>query len=374
MMATDRDYYEILGVSREASLEEIKKAYKRLARKYHPDMNRDNKKEAEKKFKELSEAYEVLMDTEKRARYDRFGKEGVQFEGGRFTWKDFTHQSDIEDIFADFFGNFGESSFFSQIFGTGRRTTGRKRTYYPRGENLRVRLTLTLKEAAEGTTKKIKVRLLEKCDHCGGRGGETTTCPTCNGRGEFQSVQSGLFGQFVSVSTCPTCRGTGEIIKNACQYCHGEGRTRKAKQLSVHIPAGVDTGNFITLQGEGNVGRRGGMRGDIIIEISIKEDSRFRREGNNLKVQIPISYKTAIRGGKVTVPTLDGKVKLTIPPHTKSGKIFALRGKGMGSLYGRSKGDILIEVHIWTPDKVSRKGHQLLEELDKELGPPPKIK
>lgn len=374
-MTTDRDYYDILGVSRESTQEEIKKAYRRLARKHHPDVNKDNKKEAEKKFKEISEAYEVLMDPDKRTRYDRFGKEGVQFENGQFTWRDFTHQSDIEDILRDFFGDFGESDFFSSIFGGGWRSTRRdRRTYRPRGENLRVRLNLTLKEAAVGTTKKIKVRLLEKCEHCGGKGGETGKCSSCNGKGEIQSVRSGIFGQFVSVSTCPTCRGTGEVLNKACSYCHGEGRIKKEKQISVQIPAGVDTGNYITLRGEGNVGRRGGPKGDLIVEIYIREDSRFTREGDNLRMKVPISYKTAIEGGKIKVPTLDGRVKLTIPPGTKSGRVFLLKGKGMGSLYGGRKGDILVETYIWTPKKVSKKARQLIEELDNELGSPPEIK
>ncbi len=372
MMATDRDYYEILGVSREATQEEIKKSYRRLARKHHPDVSKENKKEAEKKFKEVSEAYEVLMDPEKRARYDRFGKEGVQFEGEHFTWGDFTHQADIEDIFRDFFGDFGESDFLSRIFGGVSRREAR--TYSHRGENLRVRLNLTLKEAAEGVTKKIKVRLLEKCDHCQGKGGKTTTCPSCNGRGEVKSVRSSLFGQFVSVSTCPTCRGTGKIVKEACPFCHGEGRIRTEKQMSVQIPAGVDTGNYITIRGEGNVGRRGGVKGDIIVEIRIKEDSRFRREGNNLIIRAPISYKTAIEGGKIKIPSLDGRLKLTIPPGTKSGRIFLLKGKGMGSLYGGRRGDILVETYIWTPDKVSKRARQLLKELDDEFGSPPEIK
>jgi molecular chaperone DnaJ len=374
-MATDRDYYDVLGISKNATQEEIKKAYRRLARKYHPDVNKDNKKEAEQKFKEISEAYEVLMDPDKRARYDRFGKEGVQFESGQFTWRDFTHQADIEDIFRDFFGDFGGSDLFSNIFGGGSRNTRRaRRTYSPRGENLRARINLTLKEAAEGTTKKIKLRLLEKCENCGGKGGETGTCPSCNGKGEIQNVRSGIFGQFVSVSTCPTCRGTGEVVTNPCSYCHGEGRIKKEKQISVKIPAGVDTGNYITLRGEGNVGRRGGPKGDIIVEIFVKEDNRFTREGDNLRIRIPISYKTAIQGGKTKVPTLDGRVKLTIPPGTKSGRIFLLKGKGMGSLYSNKRGDLLVETYIWTPDKVSKKARKLINELDKELGSPPEIK
>ncbi len=362
-----------MGVSRDATKEEIKKSYKKLARKYHPDMNKDNKEEAERKFKKISEAYEILADPDKRARYDRFGKEGVYFEGGQFSWEDFTHQADLEDIFKDFFGGFGGGDFFSQIFGQGTRARTGPRAQYSVGEDLRIPLNITLKEAAEGTTKRIKVRLFEKCRHCDGKGGVTTTCSMCNGTGEVRTAHSGIFGQMVSVSTCPACRGTGEVIRDTCPYCYGEGRVKKEKQLSVRIPPGVESDNYITLRGEGNVGRRRGMRGNIIIQIKVKEDSRFIREGNNLRIKIPVSYKTAIEGGEVKIPTLDGRVKITIPPHTNSGKVFVLRGKGMGSLYGRGKGNLLAEVYIWTPKKVSRKAQGLLEELDKELGSSPEL-
>lgn len=373
-MPSDKDYYDILGVSRDATEEEIKKAYKKKARKYHPDMNKGNEEEAEKKFKEISEAYEVLMDPEKRARYDRFGKEGVKFESGGFTWDDFSHKADLEDIFEEFFGGFGRRDIFSDLFGEGRGRTRSRRTKAPRGENLRVKVDLSLEEVAEGTTKKIKVRRLEKCEECGGEGGETETCPTCQGRGEVQSRQSGLFGQFISVSECPTCRGTGKRIKNPCSYCHGEGRIRKEKQITVNIPAGVETGNFMTLRGEGNVGRRGGPRGDIVIEINVKENKNFTREKSNIRIRVPISYRMAIEGGKVKVPTLNGKVKLTVPPKTESGKVFKLKGKGLGRLRGRGKGDELVEVYIWTPDRVSRKAKKLLAELDEELEEPPEVK
>ncbi len=374
MMATDRDYYDILGVSKDATEEEIKKAYKRLARKNHPDVSKDNKKEAEKKFKEISEAYEVLMDSEKRARYDRFGKEGVQFEGGNFTWSDFTHQADIEDIFRDLFGGFGESDLFSRIFGTEttRRRRGTRRVAV--GENARIRLNLSLKEAAEGVEKKIKVRLFEKCEHCGSKGGKITTCQQCKGTGEIRNIQRSIFGQFVSISTCPRCGGEGKVITEPCRYCHGEGRIKKEKQISVHIPAGVETGNYMTLRGTGNVGKRGGIKGDIIVDISVKEDKRFTREGNNIRLRVPISYKTATMGGKIEVPTLDGKVRLTIPPHTQSGKVFIIKEKGIGSLHGGRRSDELVEVYIWAPRRLSKKAQKLLEELDKELKSPPEIK
>ncbi len=374
-----KDYYEVLGVDKNASTEEIKKAYKKLARKHHPDVNKENQKEAEKKFKEISEAYEVLADPEKRSRYDRYGKEGVHFEGGNFTWQDFTHQDDLRDIFGDLFENLGFGTrrggggIFGDIFGQTTRRRGTKKVQKPSGENVRIPLEISLKEASEGTTKKIKIRLFEKCGKCNGKGGTTTTCSRCNGNGEVQVSRSSFFGQMISVSTCPVCRGTGEVVKDACSDCHGEGRVKKEKQISVKIPAGVETGNYIPLRGEGNVGIRGGPKGDLIVEIRVKSDSKFKREGSNLRLRVPISYKTAIEGGKVTIPTLDGKVKLTIPAGTKSGRIFILKGQGMGYLYRSGKGDLLAEVYIWTPEKVSKKAKDLIKELDKELGKPPKL-
>jgi molecular chaperone DnaJ len=374
-MPKDNDYYETLGVKKDASTEEIKKAYKRLARKHHPDVNKDNQKEAEKKFKEISEAYEVLADPQKRANYDRFGKEGVHFEGGHFTWQDFTHQDDLRDIFGDIFENFGfgGGSIFGDLFGQTARTGRSRRVHKPSGEDVRIPLEITLKEAAEGTTKKIKIRLFEKCGRCDGRGGTTTTCSRCNGNGEVQVSRSSFFGQMVTVSTCPVCRGLGEVVKDACSDCHGEGRVKKEKQISVRIPAGVETGNYIPLRGEGNVGIRGGPKGGIIVQINVKEDPKFERDGSDLRIKVPISYKTAIEGGKVSIPTLNGRVNLIIPSRTRSGKIFALKGQGMGNLYGMGKGDLLAEVYIWTPEKISKKAKGLLDELDKELGKPPKV-
>jgi molecular chaperone DnaJ len=375
-MPKNNDYYETLGVSKSATTQEIKRAFKKLARKYHPDVNKDNPKEAEKKFKEISEAYEVLADPEKRSNYDRFGKEGVHFQGRNFTWQDFTHQDDLRDIFGDIFENFGfggSGGIFGDLFGQTTRTRGSRRVYKPSGEGVRIPLEISLKEASEGTGKKIKIRLFEKCGKCNGKGGTTTTCSRCNGNGEVQVTRQSFFGQMVSVSTCPVCRGMGEVVKDACSDCHGEGRIKKEKQISVRIPAGVETGNYIPLRGEGNTGIRGGPKGNIIVEIRVKADSRFKREGSNLKIKVPISYQMAIEGGKVTIPTLNGKVKLTIPAGTKSGRIFVLKNQGMGNLYGMGKGDLLAEVHIWTPDKVSKKAKDLLKELDKELGKPPKL-
>jgi len=372
-MPKNNDYYETLGISKDASTQEVKKAFKKLARKHHPDVNKDDPKKAEKKFKKISEAYEVLADPEKRSRYDRFGKEGVHFQGQNFTWQDFTHQDDLRDVFGDIFEGFGlgGSGLFGNLFGqTGGRRSRRVRK--SPGEDVRIPLEISLKEASEGTTKKIKIRLFEKCGKCDGKGGTTTTCSRCNGNGEVQVTRSSFFGQMVSVSTCPVCKGVGEVVKNACSDCHGEGRIKKEKQISVKIPPGVETGNYIPLRGEGNTGLRGGPKGGIIVEIKVKADPKLQREGSNLRIRVPISYKTAIEGGKVTIPTLNGRAKLTIPAGTKSGKIFVLKGQGMGILYGIGKGDLLAEAYIWTPDKISKKAKDLLKELDKELGNPPK--
>jgi len=374
-MPKNNDYYETLGVSKDASTQEIKKAYKKLARKHHPDMNKGDTKEAEKKFKKISEAYEVLADPEKRSNYDRFGKEGVHFQGGNFTWQDFSHQDDLRDIFGDIFEGFGMGGggVFGNLFGQGGTGSRRRRAHKAPGEDVRIPLEISLKEASEGTTKKIKIRLFEQCKKCGGKGGTTQTCTRCNGNGEVQITRSSFFGQMVSVSTCPVCKGTGEVVKDACSDCHGEGRIKKEKQISVRIPAGVETGNYIPLRGEGNTGLRGGPKGNIIVEIRVKVDSKFKREGNNLRLKVPISYQMAIEGGKITIPTLNGKVKLTIPAGTKSGRIFILKGQGMGYLYGTGKGDLFAEAYIWTPDKISKKAKKLLGDLDKEIGNPPKL-
>ena len=306
-MASKRDYYEILGVPRNASPEEIKKAYRRLAKKYHPDLNPDNKEEATEKFKEISEAYEVLMDPEKRALYDRYGHEGLSgaFKQGNFTWEDFTHFSDLEDIFGDLFGG---GSLFDFFFGTRRRGERREYRRRPQGEpggNIKVVVPLTLKEIAEGVTKEIKLRKYVVCPHCNGTGGKTETCPTCGGTGQIRRTQRHIFGEFVSVSTCPTCRGSGEIVKEPCKYCHGEGRIKKEKKIKVKIPPGVSKGNYITLRGEGHAGRRGGPPGDIIVLIDEKKDNTFIRDGFNIILNLPISFKTAVLGGDVEIPTLN---------------------------------------------------------------------
>uniref|UniRef100_A0A7C4YF96 Chaperone protein DnaJ n=1 Tax=candidate division WOR-3 bacterium TaxID=2052148 RepID=A0A7C4YF96_UNCW3 len=352
-----KDYYEILGVPRNATQEEIKAAYRRLAKKYHPDMNPDNKEEATEKFKEISEAYEVLMDPEKRALYDKYGHDGLSgaFKSGNFTWEDFSHFSDIEDIFSDFFGG----SIFD-IFG---ERTRRTRKGEP-GGNIKVVIPLTLKEIATGTEKEIKLKKFVKCDVCNGTGGKLEICPNCNGKGEIRRRERSFFGEFISRTTCPTCRGTGEIIKEPCKVCHGEGRIKEERKIKIKIPSGVSAGNYITLRGEGHYGRRGGTPGDIIVLFEEKEDDTFKRDGLDIKSKVFISFKTATLGGEIEIPTLNGKKKIQIQPGIQSGSLLRFRGEGIRNVEGSKTGDLIIEIQVYVPKKISPKARKIIEELD----------
>lgn len=371
-----RDYYEILGISKGASNEEIKAAYRKLAKKYHPDLNRDNPKAAEENFKEISEAYEVLMDSEKRSRYDQFGHEGVSNAFGKqgFTWQNFTRAQDISDIFGDLGGLFGGSSVFDMFFGGGGRRT---RTAVRRGSDIRVKVELTLTEISKGARKKIRLKRYEGCSSCGRtgakQGSSPATCSTCGGTGQVRRVSNSVFGQVVNVMPCSHCGGDGKIITDPCSDCNGEGRRKVEKTISVTIPAGVASGNYIPLQGEGNAGRGGAPPGDLIVIVQETEDPVFVRSGDHILCQVPVSYSTAALGGKVKVPTLDGKVNLTVPSGTQSGKVFRLRGKGLPRLGGHGKGDELVELVVWTPSRVSRREKELLKELEDERTeePPP---
>lgn len=345
-----RDYYEVLGVERSADEREIKKAYKRLAMKFHPDRNPDNP-EAEEKFKEVKEAYEILTDAQKRAAYDKFGHAGVDpnqagpggFGGG----------ADFGDVFGDIFGD---------IFGGGRRTQRAAR-----GADLRYNMELTLEEAVRGVTKEIKVPTLVECDECHGSGAKSCTtaqtCPTCHGSGQVQMRQ----GFFAVTQACPHCHGKGKIITDPCRKCHGDGRIQKTKTLSVKIPAGVDTGDRIRLSGEGEAGEFGAPAGDLYVQVHVKEHPIFVREGNNLYCEIPISFTTAALGGEVAVPTLDGKVMLKIPSETQTGRMFRLRGKGVRSLRSGAEGDLLCKAVVETPVKLSEEQKELLRQLEDSL-------
>ena len=355
----DKDYYEVLGISRDADENEIKKAYRKLAIQYHPDKNPGDK-EAEERFKKVSEAYEVLKDPEKRRRYDRFGESGLKggFEGfGGFEF-------DLSDALRTFMSEgFGFGS-FGDFFGTSRT---RSKTARTRGQDLKIRLSLTLEEIAEGVTKKIKLKRYVQCDACGGsglkEGSSPIICPSCHGTGEIRQVSRTIFGQFINVSTCSQCNGEGKIIKDHCPACGGQGRVKREGTISVNIPAGVATGNYITLRGEGHVGARGGPAGNAIVFIEEKEHPYFERHGDDILFDLYLSFSQIALGDTVEVPTLKGKAKLTIAPGTQSGKILRMKGKGIRHLNEHGIGDLLVRVLVWTPTKLSEKEKNLFRQL-----------
>ena len=348
-----RDYYEVLGVSKNSSAAELKKAYRRIAMKHHPDRNPDNK-ESEEKFKEASEAYEILSDKEKRGAYDQYGHAGVDgnsgMGGGGFGGAGAGGFSDIfGDVFGDIFGGAGGG-------GGGRRGAAR-------GSDLRYTLDLDLEDAVKGKTVKIKVPTLVSCKTCDGSGAKPgtspTTCSTCGGHGQVRMQQ----GFFSVQQTCPTCRGTGKVISDPCRDCQGQGRVEETKTLSVKVPPGVDTGDRIRLSGEGEAGAEGAPSGDLYVQVSVKEHEFFQRDDKNLYCEVPISIFDACLGGEIEVPTLDGRVKLKIPTETQTGKLFRLRGKGVAPVRGGSAGDLLCRVVIETPVNLSKKQREVLEEL-----------
>jgi len=353
-----KDYYEILGVDKNATKEDIKKAYKKLALKYHPDRNK-GEKESEEKFKEVGEAYSVLSDDNKRAKYDRFGVEGLRGgEGsGGFDFGGFDF-GDAESIFEQFFGSgFGGS-------GRGRRSSSSTR----RGNDLQISIKLTLEEIAKETTKKIKINKYVKCTNCNGSGAKNISsvskCSTCGGTGEIRTVQRSILGQFVNVSPCHACDGLGEVILEKCPLCGGDGRIREEKTVGVTIPAGVSEGQYLTVSGEGNVGKRGGQPGDLIVIIQEKEHKYFNRDRENLYYDLQLSVSQAALGTEIEVPIIDGKVKLKIPSGTQPGKKLMLKDKGLPVLNGYGHGDLIIKISIWIPTKLSRRSKELFEELE----------
>jgi len=349
-----RDYYEVLGVGRGAGQEEIKKAYRRMAMKYHPDRNPGDKK-AEEKFKEAAEAYEVLADSGKREQYDRFGHEGLKGGLGGFGGFDF----DLSDALRTFMEGLGG---FGDLFGASRRRTGPEQ-----GNDLQVRLELTLKEVVTGVEKKIKIRRMVRCEQCGGSGAQSSdavkTCPVCQGRGQVRQVSRSIFGQFVNITTCQHCGGEGRVVSEPCRSCGGKGRKRGEATLKVKIPAGVASGNYITLRGEGDVGPKGGPPGDIFVFIEEKKDEVFERHGDDIFYTLYVSIPQAVLGDEVTIPTLTGKARLHIDSGVQSGKILRMRGKGVPHLNGYGKGDQLVKIVVWTPMKLSREARGLFEKL-----------
>ena len=359
-MAEKRDYYEVLGVSKSATPEELKKAYRKLALQYHPDRNPGNK-EAEEKFKEAAEAYEVLSNPEKRQRYDQFGFAGMGGAGG-YSGQGMS-MDDIFSHFGDLFADFGLGSIFGNGFGGGSRSGGQVRE---RGGNIRVKVKLNLQEIEKGTKKKIKVNKYVPCEHCHGSGsenGETDTCPTCKGRGQVLRTVSSLFGQMQTSTTCPNCGGTGKVIKNKCSHCHGDGIVKGEEVIEIDIPAGVGEGMQLTMRGKGGAGPHNGINGDLYVLIEEEPHPELERDGDNLIYNLFISIPDAILGTDAEVPTVSGKVRVKIVPGTQSGKILRLRGKGLPNVNGYGNGDLLVNVNVWVPKKLSREEEKILQNL-----------
>lgn len=360
-----RDYYDILGVSKSATKDDIKKAYRQQAIKYHPDKNPDNPA-AEEKFKEAAEAYEILSDEDKKARYDRYGHAGVDpnmgggggaYRGGGMT---------MEDIFAQFGDVFGESGGgFGSFFGGGGRPGGRPQG--EKGSNLRIKVSLTLEEIAKGVTKKIKVKKQIACDQCNGTGAKDSaslqTCGTCKGAGMVRQVRSTILGQMQTTTTCPTCNGSGQTIKDRCTKCKGDGRMYAEELIEIPIPAGVEAGMQLSMRGKGNAGRMGGPAGDLLISIEEKAHESLQRDGVNLIHDLYINFADAALGTTVEVPTIDGRVKIKIPAGTQSGKIFRLKGKGLSNVQAYGQGDQLIHVNVWTPKTLTYEERKMMEQL-----------
>ena len=359
-----RDYYEVLGVSKSADATEIKKAYRKLALKYHPDKNPGDK-EAEEKFKEAAEAYDVLSNEEKRRRYDQFGHAGVGgagqggFGGGM-------SMDDIFSQFGDIFGSFGGFSGFGGFGG------GRSARRVNRGTNLRVKVKMNLQEIATGIEKKIKVKKYVACQHCNGTGAKDgksySTCSTCKGSGQVTRVQNTILGAMQTTSTCPTCEGEGKIINEKCTFCNGEGVLMSEEVISIYIPAGVGEGMQLSLSGKGNAARRGGVNGDLIVLIEEEEHPELVRDGNDLLYNVFIGYPEAVLGETVEIPTIEGKVKVKIEAGTQPGKILRLRGKGLPDVNGYGKGDLLAKVNVWIPKNLSKDEKKLVEKMKEAEG------
>ncbi|MDD5422892.1 MAG: molecular chaperone DnaJ [Candidatus Omnitrophica bacterium] len=366
---TKRDYYEVLGISKGASADEIKRAYRNLALKYHPDrVTADKKKEAEEKFKEISEAYEVLTDEQKKATYDQYGHAGVDnsFKQGGFTWQDFHHFDDLKDIF----GEFDLGDLFSS-FGMGGGSfggQGRGRGGAQRGSDLEFQLEISFEDAVFGAEKTIAIPRQETCDVCGGTGAKpgskTERCPDCGGRGKV-TTSNGFFNM---ITGCPRCGGEGVIIKSPCLNCGGSGRIRAKRNIKVKIPAGVDSGSTLRMHGEGEAGERGARRGDLYLHIHVKPHEIFERHESDIYCEVPVSFATAVLGGEIEVPTIDGKIMMKVPPGTQGGRTFRLRGKGVAHLHDHGRGDQLVKVQIDVPIDLTQEEKKALKEFARVSG------
>lgn len=348
------DYFEVLEVQRTASDDEIKAAYRRLAMRWHPDRN-NGSKEAEEKFKDLTEAYDVLRDPQKRAAYERYGEAGLRGGGmpGGF------HHFDLSEALNVFMRDFG---FGGMEFGTARQG-GSVRT----GADVKVTVQLTLEEVAKGVDRLVSIKLLDACDRCSGQGAEpgsrAQVCQSCGGAGEVRRAQRSFFGQFITVAPCPTCKGEGSVIASPCRKCRGDGRVRVDRDVNVHVPPGVATGQYMTLRGVGNAGSRGGPRGDIHVVFEVADDPRFDRDGEDLYTEVLVTYPQLVFGADLTVPTVTGSVVLSMPTGTQSGQVFHLRGRGLPRVNTGGTGDLHVRVQLWTPDRLTEKENQLIQEL-----------
>jgi len=375
-----KDYYEILGVSRDASQDEIKKAYRKMALKYHPDKNPDDN-DAEQKFKDAAEAYEVLGNEDKRRRYDQFGHDGLRDNGFSSAGQGFGGGMSMDDIFeqfGDIFGGAFGSAFGGGFSGTRGQSRGRRRVN--RGSNLRIKVKLTLEEVANGVEKKIKVNKYVQCKACTGTGAKDgtsySTCPTCNGMGQVTRVTNTFLGQMQTSSTCPTCGGEGQTIQNKCNVCHGNGIVREEEVLKIDIPPGVAEGMQLTVSGKGNAAARGGIPGDLIVLIEEASHPQLIRDGNNLLYDLYISFPEAAMGTTAEVPTIGSKVKIKIPAGTQPGKVLRLKGKGLPEVNGHERGDLLVNVNVWTPKNLSDEEKEMLNKLQqsKNFEPNPTAK
>ena len=355
-----RDYYEVLGLSKDASEADIKKAYRKVAKECHPDLNPDDK-EAEQRFKDASEAYEVLGNAEKKSQYDQFGHAGMNGQAGGGFGGGFSGGGGFGDIFEDIFDMFG-----------GGGSGGSRRQGPTRGADIRVGMNITFEEAAFGLEREVEIERTEDCSTCSGTGAkpgtDKKTCEKCSGTGQMKFAQNTPFGQIVRTAACDECEGTGEKIESPCSSCHGTGREKKIKKLNVKIPAGVDTGSVISLRGEGEAGEKGGPRGDLYIYIEVEPHKIFERDGTNLYCEVPISFSQAALGADLQVPSLEGKLKYTIEAGTQTGTTFRMKGKGIASLRGGRKGDLFVRVKVNVPTKLNDKQKELIKELAKESG------
>lgn len=367
-----RDFYEILGVTKSSSADEIKKAYRKVAMQFHPDRNPGNK-EAEEKFKEAAESYEILSDQEKRAQYDRYGHAGMNARGGGFGGG---QGMNMDDIFSNFGDIFGEDNMFGSFFGGGRQRSSGGKARGTRGSNLRIKLKMNYEEIAKGANKTVKVKKYTGCANCSGSGAKdkssVQSCGTCGGSGQVRKVTSTFLGQMQTVGTCPTCSGEGSTITSKCTACKGEGRVYTEETMSIDIPAGVQEGMQLSLGGKGNAGERGGSSGDLIVLIEEEHHLELQRDNLNVIYDMFISFPEAVFGANPEVPTIDGRAKIKIPPGTQGGKIFRLKGKGFPAINSNERGDQLIHINVWTPQDISKEEKEAIEKFRESANFQPK--